>query len=159
MAYSTFDDVRVAVGGLRNLVELADIEYTAATFGSTPEDQASDPQVIDVVTRAIAESDGIINGYLKQRHAVPLATPTDEIKAMSASWSARVLRRNKYKQQPIQEDLDAEKIAREYLGAIANGTIQLGIEPTPEKSSIVIDKAGQRDTSLAVSARRMRGFI
>lgn len=159
MAYSTFDDVRIAVGGSRNLVELADLEETAATFGSTPALQLTDPAVIDVVVKAVAEADGIINGYLKQRSAVPLAVVPDEIAAMSASWAARVLRRQRFKQQPIAEDQKAEEIDRAYLAQIAKGEIQLGVEPTPAKSSIIIDKAAPRDPTLTVSRDRMKAFI
>lgn len=159
MAYSTFDDVRIAVGGSRNLVELADLEETAADAGDTPAEQLTDPNVIDVVNKAIAEADGIINGYLKQRSAVPLAVVPDEISAMSSAWAARILRRQRYKQQPLTEDQEAEKIDRLYLADVAKGIIQLGVEPTPEKSSIVIDKAAPRDTTLDISRHRMKSFI
>lgn len=159
MAYSTLDKVRVAVGGARNLVELADLEDTAAAFGDTPAEQLADAAVVSVIADAIAEADGIINGYLKQRNAVPLVAAPPEIAAMSASWAARVLRRNRYKQQPIAEDQEAEKIDREYLKAIAEGTIQLGLTTTPAKSDIVVDKAAPRDPTLEVSRNRMRDFI
>jgi phage gp36-like protein len=159
MAYSTFDDVRIAVGGSRNLVELADLEDTAATFGSTPALQLTDPAVIDVVGKAIAEADGYINGYLKQRSAVPLAIVPDEIANMSAAWAARVLRRQRYKQQPLSEDQEAEKSDRAYLADIAKGIIQLGIQPTPAKSDIIIDKAAPRDPTLTVSLARLKQFI
>lgn len=159
MPYSDLDSVRVAVGGTRKLVELADQEDTAALLGPDPTLQLTDTNVLDVINRAIAEADGIINGYLKQRSAVPLSTPPDEIKAMSAKWVARILRRNVYNQQPIQEDLDAEKIDRAYLADVAKGIIQLGIDPTPERSSLVVDKAAPRDTSLAMSRDRMKTFI
>lgn len=159
MAYSSFDDVRVAVGGGRNLVELADLEETAATMGSSTAAQLTDPNVIAVVNKAIADADGFINGYLKQRVAVPLAVVPDEISAMSCAWAARILRRQRYKQQPLTEDTEAEKIDREYLADIAKGIIQLGLEPTPEKSSIVIDKAAPRDATQAISRERMKTFI
>ena len=159
MAYSTIDDVRVAVGGNRNLVELADLEDTAQAAGGTPAQQAAHADVVAVVNKAIAEGDGVINAYLKQRSAVPLATPPDEIKAMSAGWAARVLRRQRYKGQPIAEDQDAEKIDREFLQKIAEGTIQLGIEPTPAKSSIIIDKAAPRDSTFTISRERTKQFI
>lgn len=159
MAYSSFDDVRIAVGGSRNLVELADLEDTASSMGSTPALQLTDPNVIGVVTKAIAEADGIINGYLKQRSAVPLAVAPPEIAAMSASWAARVLRRQRYKQQPISEDHDAEVTDRAYLADVAKGIIQLGLTTTPGKADIIVDKAAPRDTTLEVSRAKMRPFI
>jgi phage gp36-like protein len=159
MAYSTFDDVRIAVGGSRNLVELADLEETAAAMGSTPTVQLTDPNVLDVVNKAIAEADGIINAYLKQRSSVPLVVVPDEIAAMSAGWAARVLRRQRFKQQPIAEDQTAEKTDREFLKAVAEGTIQLGLNQTPTKADIIVDKAAPRDPTLEVSRERMKRFI
>lgn len=154
MAYSTLDDVRVAVGGTRNLIELADLEDTAALAGGL-----TDPLVIDVVDRAIGEADGIINAYLKQRSAIPLVAVPPEISAMSSSWAARVLRRNRYKQQPIAEDQAAEKVDRDYLKGVAAGTIQLGVTPTPAKSSLIVDKAAPRAATLATSNERLKDFI
>lgn len=154
MAYTTIDDVRIAVGGKRALVELADLENEA-----TVPDDITHPSVVAVVGNAIKEADGIINGYLKQRVSVPLAIVPDEIAAMSAGWSARVLRRNRYRSQPIAEDQTAEETDRKYLADIAKGIIQLGIEPTPEKSSIVIDKAAPRDSTLDISRDRLRSLI
>lgn len=151
MAYSTQDDVRIAVGGTRNLIELADLEGTNGIDGGAG--------VALVVGKAIAEADGIINSYLKQRLAVPLAIVPPEIASMSAAWAARVLRRNRFKAQPISEDQDGEKIDRDWLMLVAKGEIQLGLEPTPAHSSIIIDKAAPRDPSLVISKRKLQGFI
>lgn len=159
MAYSTVDDVRREVGGGRNLVELADLEETAASFGSTADEQLTDPNVVATIERAITAADGYINGYLKQRLQVPLAVAPPEIVNMSSAWAARILRRGKYKAQPLSEDQEAEKADRQYLKGIADGHIQLGLTQTPPKSDIVIDKAAPRAASLHVSRRRLRGFI
>lgn len=159
MAYSTFDDVRIAVGGSRNLIELADLEGTAAGFGSTPAQQLTDPAVVDVVTKSIDAADGIINAYLKQRSAVPLAVVPPEISSMSAAMAARILRQQRYKQQPLREDAEAEKLDREFLKAVAEGSIQLGLTTTPDKADIIIDKAAPRDSTLDVSRERLKSFI
>lgn len=159
MAYCTIDDVRVAVGGNRNLVELADLEETAASAGPTPEEQAAHPDVVDVVQRAIAGADGFINAHLKQRVSVPLADPPPEIVDISASWAARILRRNRYKQQPIREDIDQEKLDKEHLTQIAKGLVQLGLTTTPPKSDIIVDKAAPRDSTLSLSRERTKQFI
>ena len=124
------------VGGSANLTELADLENQMP---------GSSAGVDAAVADAIAEADGVINSYLRQRFAVPLAVPTDEIIALSAKWATRVLRRNKYKGQPIIEDLEAEKIDRDWLLKVAKGEIQLGIEPSPDPSDIIIDTV-ERET-------------
>jgi phage gp36-like protein len=151
MPYSTQDDVRIAVGGSDTLVELADLEATNTTDGGAG--------VALVVASAISEADGYIDAYLRKRFAVPLPSPPGQIRALSASWAARVLRRNRFKQQPLQEDQDSEKVDREFLADVAAGNIDLGLTPTAEKSQLVVDKAAPRDPSLAMSRRRMRGFI
>lgn len=151
MPYSTEANVRNGVGGSRNLIELADLEDTQVTDGGVG--------VSAVVVEAIREADGIINSYLRQRFAVPLAVVPDEIRALSSAWACRVLRRNRFKGQPISEDQDAEKIDREWLKLVAKGEIQLGLEPTPAASSVVIDKVGTRDTALLISSNRMKDFI
>lgn len=151
MAYSTQDDVRKAVGGSQNLVELADLEGTNTVDGGAG--------VADTVAAAIRAADGYINGYLKQRYSVPLAVVPAEINDMSAAWAARILRRQRYKSMPIREDIDAEKLDRDYLKGVAEGVIQLGIDPTPTKSSLVNDKAGPRDTSLNISRKKLEGLI
>lgn len=115
--------------------------------------------MVATVAAAIREADGYINSYLRQRFAVPLATPTDEVVAMSAAWAARVLRRARYKGQPVADDQEAEKIDRLWLKGVADGTIQLGIEPSPTKSSIVTDAVGERDSSLRISSAKLDDFI
>jgi phage gp36-like protein len=151
MSYSTQNDVQIAVGGFSNLRELADLEQTFATDGGAG--------IATVVAAAIRAADGYINGYLKQRHAVPLAVVPAEINDMSAAWAARILRRQCFKVQPLISDTDAEKADRLYLKGIADGTIQLGVEPTPAKSSLVVDKAAPRDSALEVSRNRLRDLI
>lgn len=150
MAYCTQSDVQTEVGGSRTLVELADLEDAGAGSG---------PAVAAGVTSAIAEADGYINSYLRQRFSVPLAAVAPEIAGLSAKWAARVLRRRRYKSQPLVEDQEAEKIDRAWLQLVSDGEIQLSVEPTTAASDIVIDKAAARDSALDVSRERLKGFI
>lgn len=150
MAYSTKARVQKMVGGAANLTELADLEN---------EMPGSSAGIDTAVADAISEADGVINSYLRQRFAVPLAAPTDEIVALSAKWATRVLRRSRYKGQPIIEDLEAEKIDREWLLKVAKGEIQLGVEPSPSPSDIIVDTVAERDTARNVSLEKLKGFI
>jgi len=151
MAYSTQSDVQAAAGGSANLVALADLD------GTFPGDAGA--SVATTTAAAIRTADGVINSYVGHRYAVPLATVPDTIRDLSASWAVRVLRKNRYSGAPLTDDQEQEKIDREWLEGVADGTISLGIEPTPEKASIVIDKAAPRDSSLETSRERLRGFI
>lgn len=146
MAYSTQDQVQRAVGGPAKLLELSDL-----TNGMTPAIDAV------VVADAIFEADAVIDSYIGHRSAVPLSPVPPIVSALSASWAARVLRRDKYNGQVLQDDIDREKIDRAWLADVARGLVSLGIEPTPAKASQVNDKAGQRDTGALVSRERLKG--
>lgn len=147
MAYSTQQQVQVAVGGSAALRELSDQEDTGAID-------------VGIVATAIAEADALIDSYINQRYDVPLNPVPPPIANLSARHAARVLRRNRFKGQPIAEDLDAEAIDREWLDKIANGRVSLGINPTPTKATSVIDKGSvPRDPTFAISMDRLKGFI
>jgi phage gp36-like protein len=147
MAYCTQADVQTAVGGLAKLAELSDQDnLLAGAVNAT------------VVAAAIAEADGEINSYVGHRHHVPLATVPDTVKLKSAQWAARVLRRNLYNGQPLQDDLDREEIDRKWLELVAKGTVSLGIDPEPPKSTAVSDAVGTRDSTLSISRMKLRGY-
>jgi len=151
MAYSTQSQVQTAVGGSVNLVQLADLEDTAEVDNGAG--------VALVVADAIKRADGVIDSYVGHRYAVPLSPVPDVVSELSASMAARILRRNRYRGQPMYDDQKAEEIDREWLQGVSRGTISLGIEPTPVKASIVNDKAAPRDSSLEISRCRLKGFI
>lgn len=147
MAYCTQSDVETAVGGLIKLAQLSD-----------QDNQLGGAVNVAKVAAAISEACAELDSYIGHRYAVPLSPVPDIVKMKATAWSARVLRRNTYNGQPLQDDLDREEIDRKWLEGVAKGTISLGIEPYPAKASPVIDKAGQRDPSLKVSALRLRGY-
>jgi phage gp36-like protein len=149
MAYSTLAQVQIAVGGLANLVQLADLE----------EANTLDSGALAVIDAAIAEADGHIDSYVAHRSKVPLVTTPIVISSMSARWAARILRKNRYKGQPMVDDQEAERIDIAWLDGVSKGVISLGVDPEPLAATIVIDKAAPRDPSLFVSRRRMKDFI
>ena len=149
MPYSSKADVQIEVGGSENLIQLADLE---SEFPVTTGIDA-------IVANAIAEADGAINSYIRQRFAIPLAVVTDQIRRLSARWAARTLRRYRWKGQPLTDDIEAEKVDREWLKGVGSGIIQIDIEPTPQGSDLIIDKAAERDTARTVSLRKLEGFI
>jgi phage gp36-like protein len=147
MAYCTQADVQVAVGGAIKLAQLSDQDNLLAGGVNT-----------SAVSAAIAEACAEMDSYIGHRYAVPLSPVPLTVASKAAAWAARVLRRNAYNGQPLIDDIDREKIDREWLDGVADGTISLGIEPTPVKASIVNDKAGLRDPTLIVSRLRLRGY-
>lgn len=147
MAYCTQADVQVAVGGAIKLAQLSD-----------QDNQLAGGVNIAAVAAAIAEACAEMDSYIGHRYAVPLSPVPLPVNSKAAAWAARVLRRNAYNGQPLVDDIDREKMDREWLEGVADGTISLGIEPTPTKASIVTDKAGLRDPTLIVSRLRLRGY-
>lgn len=143
MAYSLQADVEIAVGGNAKLVQLCDFDLDGLADAG-------------VVTAAIAEADALIDSYASKRFAVPFATASTAIKALSARLAARILRRNRTLALP--QDADDELADRKWLEALAKGDVLPGIEPLPAKGSIVTDKAEPRDSTKNVSRERTKGF-
>lgn len=143
--YCTVDDLQNAVG-LANMIQLTDLD----NHGIIDNNRA---------IAAIRRVDGIINSYINKRYSVPLAVVPESISELAIDWSLRILRGRAFKQQPLQEDIDQEKIDREWLEGVATGEISLGVEPRPLKSSNQVDLASRRDARRKVSLRRMKGFI
>lgn len=147
MAYCTQEDVQIAVGGAAKLAELADPDNTGAI-------------VTAIVTAAIDEATAEMASYIGHRISVTAvqASIPRVVVNKAASWAARVLRRNNYSGQPLEDDIEREKIDRDWLMGIAQGTISLGVEPAPKDADVIADKAAPRDPSLQVSRRALRGF-
>lgn len=150
MAYSTQDDIQTAVGGLTKLAQLSDQE---GNLGGGVN--------VTVITKAIAQADAVIDSYTGHRFGVPMSPVPPSINAMSAQWAARLLRRWLYQGQPgnvTDQDHDQEVIDREWLDGVSKGTISLGLVPIPPPAVTVTDKVGERDSTLIVSRRRLRGY-
>lgn len=144
--YCTLDMVQTACGGSDILLQLSDLENTGAI----------DPVTVD---SAIADADAIIDSYLGQRSDVPLAEVPRSVQNISAAWAARILRSNRNKGVVLPEDQKAEERDEKWLALVSKGLVSLGVDPAPPRATFVIDKAGQRPTTLAISSARMKGFI
>jgi phage gp36-like protein len=143
MAYSATGDVQTAVGGAARLLALSD----------TDGDGIADAGLVDA---AILEADSLIDTYASKRFRVPFSSAPPAIKALSARIAARVLRRNRT--MVLASDVTDEETDRKWLEALAKGDVLPGVEPIPEKGSIVTDKAAVRDPAKEVSRERTKGF-
>lgn len=151
MAYSTQAMVQTAVGGSKNLVELADLEETFTTDAGVG--------MAVTIADAISTADSLIDSYIAKQVAVPVNPVPPTIANLSATMAARILRANRYKGQPVKEDIEADIEDRKWLEKIAKGELSLGVDPPPTKSSTRIDKAGVRDSTLVISNERLKGLI
>lgn len=107
-----------------------------------------------VVARALADTDGVIDGYLAGRYALPIADTPPQLTDLALSIAI-------YKLHPSEPD---PKIGKDYdqalktLAQISTGVIRLpaaGVEPAGATSSGV--ETIDRDREL--SPESLRGFI
>lgn len=143
MAYTTRAAIESVVGGPAKLVQLADLNN----------DSAEDAGVVDA---AIVEAESLINSYAGKRYAVPFATTTPTIASLATRIAARILRRNRG--MPWPRDAEDAEIDRLWLVDLAKGLVTPGVEPPPEKSSLEVDKAYERDTGRAISRKKFDGY-
>lgn len=144
MAYLTQAALEVAVGGPAKLVQLTDDDGDGAADAG-------------VIAQLVAETDGYIDSYCHKRYRVPLAAPPAVILAIAASEGARRARRRR--NMPLPDDVDAAKLDREWLEAVAAGKVSLGVQPLPEKSSLVVDQVGERDSVRTTTRERTKGGL
>lgn len=149
MAYCTQADVQISVGGAIKLAQLSDLDNVLSGAVNTA-----------AVAAAIDEASAEMASYIGHRISVTAiqASIPRVVVNKAAAWAARVLRRNAYNGQPLTDDLDREKMDREWLMHIADGTISLGIEPAPKDADVITDKAAPRDSTLNISRAKLRGF-
>ena len=149
MAYCVEADVQTSVGGAIKLAQLSDLDNVLSGAVNHT-----------AVTAAIDEASAEMASYIGHRisiNAIAASIPRVVVNK-AAAWAARVLRRNAYNGQPLADDLDREKMDREWLMQVAEGRVSLGVEPAPRDADVVTDKAAPRDSTLNISRARLRGF-
>lgn len=142
MAYCTVQELTDRYSA-RMLLDLSD-------RGAAPAEEI-DATLID---RAIADADALIDGYLKVRYALPLASVPRLVKDLSLRISIYYAHAH-VASEKIREDY---KDALRTLGEISRGLLQLdvdGIEPAPSGSAEVRTNEPERP----LSAATMRGYI
>jgi phage gp36-like protein len=149
VAYCTQADVQISVGGAIKLAQLSDQDNLLGGAVN-----------VAAVTAAIDEASAEMASYIGHRISVTAiqASIPRVVVNKAAAWAARILRRNAYNGQPLQDDLERERMDREWLMHVADGTISLGVEPAPRDADVVTDKAAPRDPTLNISRARLRGF-
>lgn len=149
MAYCTQDDVQISVGGATKLAQLSDLDNVLSG--------AVNAAAVDA---AIDEASAEMASYIGHRislNAIQASIPRVVVNK-AAAWAARILRRNAYNGQPLEDDIEQKKMDIEWLMGVAEGKISLGVEPAPKDADVITDKAAPRDSTLQVSRRALRGF-
>src|SRR5678816_2838262 len=104
MAYCVEADVQVSVGGAAKLAQLSDLDNL---LGGAVNHAA--------VTAAIDEASAELASYIGHRisiNAIAASIPRVVVNK-AAAWAARILRRNAYNGQPLEDDLEREKMDRD----------------------------------------------
>lgn len=149
MGYCTESDVQTSVGGQVKLAQLSDQDNILAG-------QVNHTTVLAAIVEASAELASYI-GHRISLTAITASIP-NVVRLKTAAWAARILRRNAYNGQPLQDDLTREEMDREWLMHVAQGTVSLGIEPAPPDADVITDKTAPRDSTLTISRARLRGY-
>lgn len=118
MAYSSLTDIFVRYRPITTMVGTGDYDVTSA----------------EVTSVFIAQSDGIIDGYLAKRYVVPLSTTPPLITLISADLSIHSMLAEKLPTVPEFIDKRYER-AMNLLTAIMSGTMTLGNSVTEVTSA------------------------
>lgn len=98
------------------------------TDRAEPPAGAIDPAVVD---RALADTDALIDGYLKGRYALPLASTPPLLRDLALSIAVYKLHRNVASEKIRQDYEDAMRSLRE----IASGAVRLDVAGTEPAGS------------------------
>jgi phage gp36-like protein len=80
-----------------------------------------------VMSGALADADSEIDGYLAKRYGLPLASVPDRLKRVAADLA----RFNLHTNDPPEYVQKAADDARRWLRDVANGLVELGVDPPP----------------------------
>lgn len=145
MAYATQSELEDAAGGAARFLELTDWDNNGVSDAV-------------VVGRAQASAEEWIDETLKSRYAVPLTTPTAEIREIAA---AETIYRLKLKRGMIgagDPDVDAHKervrILDEYRSGLRRPGAPESVRSTQGRSAIITSE----DSGATVSRRTLKGL-
>lgn len=92
---------------------------------SAPEGQLDDVVVTSSVERALAEASSLIDGYLRQRYAVPLAAPVAPEVVRACCILARHDLAMGEQKNPSEQMVTSRKEVMAWLRDVAEGRVQL----------------------------------
>jgi phage gp36-like protein len=106
-----------------------------------PADVAIADEAVAIINRALADADGLINGYLVMRKPTAYTVPLDPVPGIVSTWARWIARYLLHKDRvSTQESTDPVvrdyKEALRFLGMVRDGTFSLGEgDPLPVASS------------------------
>jgi phage gp36-like protein len=142
-------------------VDYTDIDQLTDRFGTQmlvnltdrgdPRTNAVD---MDIITRAITDTQAVIDGYLGGKYALPLT----ELPALIAELSATIAIYKLHIYTPDEKIVEDYKQALKSLRDIAIGTLKLSVAGVPSAAG---QSSGARmtDRERPLTAQNMKGFI
>ena len=147
MAYSTQDDVQMAAGGEKKLLELSDIE-TEGEINA------------EVVAQAVADADAEIDSYARQRFSVPFNPVPAIVRQKSAEEAAFLLKQRRQGSFIDDRDLAARQTRLDWLRDLSRGLVTPGLAASPTKSEAVSASLVEPSSEASRGTRRaLRGFV
>lgn len=139
------------------IIELCDDEKTALGATTVAAAVILNTEIQDRINRAISNADAKINAFLRRQFAIPIRIDTglastaantpDLVRMMSALLTICFLyqrRRGDFTELP-QIVKDSKESVKDMLSMINKGTIDIGTDPLPAKSSLVVSDAYGED--------------
>lgn len=123
MAYASQSDLDFAAGGAARWLQLTDWDGDGQVDAS-------------VVASATTAADGWIDGYLRLRHATPIASPSATLRLLAARETVYQLRASRGLVAITKEDLDERTQRIHELEAMRDGKLRPD-EPLPAPSTAI----------------------
>lgn len=147
MPYASTTELQRAAGGRDNLIQLTDQEAVGqidATYLSSKE----------------LKVEGVINGYLQHRYAVPIADADlpEVIKLLAAEETIYRLKVDRQSLTDLDQTRHEERVS--WLEGVRRGEISLGLDPRPTESTSVVPTTGTRDTvKHSLTRDKFEGYV
>lgn len=131
MPYAATENVERAAGGREKLIQLTDLSSAGQIDAAYLAD-------------AIEEADSWINSYLQHRIAVPVATPPEILRRVSAAETVYILKNRRESLTEADQTRHEERIS--WLEGVRKGEISLGTDPRLTASTSVQPTTGDRES-------------
>lgn len=145
MAYCDQDDIEARISQ-SVLIQLTDDEKSATSSTTLDAAIVLNSAITARITAAITDADALIDSYLRKQVAVPLATTPNQINRISVDLAIWFLHKRRRSEMGMPDDVKEDyRDAVAYLLNVNKGIVDLGVEPEPAASAVVVADADGED--------------
>lgn len=138
MAYCSQTDLEAAIDQ-QTLIDLTDDEQAATVPGDLDQAITDNPKIATRLTAAIVDASSTIDGYLRGRYAVPLASTPAFVRKLGKDLALHNLFSRRAHGMDMPPAIEAKyKAAMDALRSIRDGKLDLGVEPPPAASTAIV---------------------